>query len=417
MIGFSVLTIVAADLLGRAASFVDQTFFDPPSPEKTLAAQDTRRKVAAYDGADYDVERLFREFAATHRIVYSPYTIWRRKFFKGELVNIDITGVRVTHGNSDRDDALQVWMFGGSTLWGEGAPDAQTIPSNLAELLNKSLNVHARVKNYGERGFVSTQEVVYLLRQLQTKPPPDVVVFYDGVNDAATASNWPEVPGVHVSLDRIRTRFEGGFVDEEQRRGFVRSLGLYRAARIVLDRIDARSYSDVRLSTDPPTADELSPRYLDEADFDFLGDLALRIWMKNHSYVEALGDKFGFIPIFVLHPSMWTEGKPLHDSELAILAEEFRSRGMTHIMATRAKLAELLDDRLEGSRDLDGIYNLADAFQGISDPLYIDYVHVTGRGNAIVAEKLLDIVKGELCGRPPRRASDHTRAQLAAACS
>ena len=130
-------------------------------------------------------------------------------------------------------------MFGGSTAWGEGAPDDETIPSHLARLMNV-WGVDTTVKNLGERGYVSTQEVVFLYRELQAGRRPDVVVFYDGINDAAAASNWPEVPGSHVSLHRIRDRFRFGEVPSERRREFVRSLGIYKASRIVLDRLEAR---------------------------------------------------------------------------------------------------------------------------------------------------------------------------------
>jgi hypothetical protein len=46
-------------------------------------------------------------------------------------------------------------------------------------------------------GWVSTQSVIMLLRQLQHGNIPDVVVFYDGVNDTYAAyqqgfAGWPQ---------------------------------------------------------------------------------------------------------------------------------------------------------------------------------------------------------------------------------
>src|SRR5262249_15615947 len=73
-----------------------------------------------------------------------------------------------------------------SSLWGFGARDDQTIPSLLArELFEQEWNV--QIRNLAEIGYVSTQEVVALVRELQSGYRPDVVIFYDGVNDTTSA--------------------------------------------------------------------------------------------------------------------------------------------------------------------------------------------------------------------------------------
>ena len=56
---------------------------------------------------------------------------------------------------------------------------------------------------------------------------------------------------------------------------------------------------------------------------------------QTTSLSTALGDEFGFTSMFVLQPSLWTDGKPLHVSERRILVEHLERRAMTHIMATR----------------------------------------------------------------------------------
>ena len=277
ILGLTVLAVVAVDLLGRAASAIDHRFFNPPVLDSVSGALDERQFAAAYDGAGYDVATLFREFHATERIVYEPYTIWDRRYHPGDLINIDLEGFRHTTNNSDADDALSVWVFGGSTAWGEGAPDDETIPSHLAGLMN-AWGVDTTVNNLGERGYVSTQEVVLLYRELQAGGRPDVVVFYDGINDAAAASNWPEVPGSHVSLHRIRDRFQFGEVPSERRRDFVRSLGIYKASRIVLDRMEARERT-ARLRQDAADID-ITPRHLD-ANFRFIGGQAVDVWSRE----------------------------------------------------------------------------------------------------------------------------------------
>ena len=74
ILGLTVLVVVAVDLLGRAASAIDGRFFNPPAIDGVSGMLDERQFAAAYDGAGYDVATLFREFHATERIVYEPYT-------------------------------------------------------------------------------------------------------------------------------------------------------------------------------------------------------------------------------------------------------------------------------------------------------------------------------------------------------
>ena len=412
ILGLTVLVVVAVDLLGRAATAIDNRFFSPPVLDSVSGALDERQFAAAYGGADYDVATLFREFHATERIVYEPYTIWDRRYYPGDLISIDHEGFRQTTNNSEAEDALRVWVFGGSTVWGEGAPDDETIPSHLARLIN-TWGVDATVKNLGERGYVSTQEVVSLYRELQAGRRPDVVVFYDGINDAAAASNWPEVPGSHVSLHRIRDRFQFGEVPSERRRDFVRSLGIYKASRIVLDRLEARERT-APLRQDDADID-ITPRFLD-ANFRFLGGQAVDVWLANRELVMALGDEFGFRALFVLQPSLWTDGKPLHVSERQILSEHLEIRAMTHIMATRAEMSTILGERRRDGTLPSNVHDLAEVFSTVADPVYIDYVHTAGLGYRIVAETLFERLREHLCGTVPPNVSERVADALDAGC-
>ena len=412
ILGLTILAVVAVDVLGRAASAVDHRFFSPPVLDSVSGALDERQFAAAYDGAGYDVSTLFREFHATERIIYEPYTIWDRRYYPSDLISIDFGGFRRTTNNSEAEDALRVWVFGGSTAWGEGAPDDETIPSHLAGLMNV-WGIDTTVRNLGERGYVSTQEVVFLYRELQAGKRPDVVVFYDGINDAAAASNWPEVPGSHVSLHRIRERFQFGEVPSERRREFVRSLGIYRATRIVLDRLEARERL-ARLEQDDADMD-ISPRFLD-ANFRFLGNQAVDVWLANLELVMALSNEFGFTSMFVLQPSLWTYGKPLHVSERRILAEHLERRAMTHIMATRAEMSSILAERRSDGTMPSNVHDLADVFSTVEEPVYIDYVHTAGPGYRIVAEALFERLKVHLCGTMPPNISARVGAALGAAC-
>lgn len=121
-------------------------------------------------------------------IRWQPYVYWRSLPFEGRYVNVTADGLRHTVspsregiGNSEAKP-VRIFMFGGSTLWGSGVRDAYTIPSLLqASLVARGLNVE--VTNFGQLGYVSTQEMLTFILEVQQGNVPDLVVFYDGVNE------------------------------------------------------------------------------------------------------------------------------------------------------------------------------------------------------------------------------------------
>lgn len=80
--------------------------------------------------------------------------------------------------NANENFALNkdIWVFGGSTTWGTGSDDKNTIPSLIEKLTNIS------TLNLGETGYNTTQELNLLLKEL-VKHKPKKIIFYDGVND------------------------------------------------------------------------------------------------------------------------------------------------------------------------------------------------------------------------------------------
>jgi len=104
---------------------------------------------------------------------------WDNKSHQGSVINIDSEGMRKTYNNAASEaagTAAKVFVFGGSTIWGAGVRDDLTIPSLFAKGA-ESKGVICKVTNFGRSGYVSTQEVIELLLQLQRGNVPDVVRF------------------------------------------------------------------------------------------------------------------------------------------------------------------------------------------------------------------------------------------------
>ena len=63
-------------------------------------------------------------------------------------------------------------------MWGYGAPDSLTIPSQFV-----SLSGHYVATNFGQIAYTAHQSLETLIQQVQRGERSDLVVFYDGVNE------------------------------------------------------------------------------------------------------------------------------------------------------------------------------------------------------------------------------------------
>ena len=408
LVGLCVVVIVSVDLIGRVAAAFDERYFGPPD-NLLLADDDLRAALPAYSGFDYDPRELLEEVRKSDRAVYEPYTIWKRRPYRGTYTTIDITGSRRTVGNSTSEDALDIWMFGGSAVWGVGAPDHETIPSHMAALLNGTLGIESNVRNLGRRGYVSTQEVIYLMRELQAGRRPDIVVFYNGVNDAAAVSLWPEFPGAHVSFDTVRDRFEATG-EEEDIGWFARSTGLYKASRIVLDRVEGDPFERDGIIVYADRDTDSTPNYR------WLAERGIDLWLFNARVIDGLARTYGFIPLMAFQPGLWSTEKLLDPSEESLIVSEMEYAGLKTIMTVRAEMAAVLDERLSDPQTPDWLANLNDLFADTMEPVYIDYVHVTGRGNEIASRRIAAELFERLCNQPGEHLPDRTLRQLDAGC-
>jgi hypothetical protein len=102
------------------------------------------------------------------RVRLDSFTVDRLPDVASSTLNI-VDGRRVTwHPPEGPCRPLKVWMFGGSTTFGEGQRDDRTIPSAVAHAAWDA-GLRLDVTNYGVLG--------------SGEPPPDVVTFYDGINE------------------------------------------------------------------------------------------------------------------------------------------------------------------------------------------------------------------------------------------
>ncbi|QXC60284.1 hypothetical protein KSP35_18390 [Aquihabitans sp. G128] len=118
---------------------------------------------------------------------YWPFTEYRPDDFSSPYVNIKGWLRRSYRPKGDVSTMPTIWMFGGSTTWGEGQRDDYTIASYVARLSERD-GLPVRMDNYGERGWTHFQEMILYEQELGLHAAPDFSIFYDGANEITSQS-------------------------------------------------------------------------------------------------------------------------------------------------------------------------------------------------------------------------------------
>jgi len=139
---------------------------------------------------------------------YRPWVGFSERTFRSPCLNIDYADplpVRRTVSASAKVAERTIWLFGGSTQFGWGVPDNQTIASHLSEILSTS-GIHYNVINHGHTFYYSSQEAALFATLLRRGQKSDLAVFLDGMNDSVT---WADTP-------HFAARTTTGFLKEEK---------------------------------------------------------------------------------------------------------------------------------------------------------------------------------------------------------
>jgi hypothetical protein len=121
--------------------------------------------------------------AVTEGGTYVPFVGFAMQDHVGRYVNVTDRERRSYEAQVTTGEPLDVWFFGGSTMFGFSAQrDLHTIPSEVVRLAEDD-GIQIRAHNFGGPGMVNFQETILFAQLLLATEPPDLVVFYDGIND------------------------------------------------------------------------------------------------------------------------------------------------------------------------------------------------------------------------------------------
>lgn len=307
---------------------------------------------------------------------WEPYVYFRQKPFAGETITIDADGLRRTWAPPDPAErtakVYNLLMLGGSTLWGYGARDDRTIPSLVARRLHER-GYRIAIRNLAEIGYVSTQEAVALVRDLQTGYRPDLVIFYDGVNDTTSALLEGEAG---VTTNERNRRAEFNILQSPARLGgsllmrVVRDSASFRLAQVIAHRVAGPSTISLAGSA---TTDRKT----------LVGNVVRR-FQANLEMVEKLGREYGFNALFYWQPVVFDKEAPTPFEADEARKLEWARGFFGEVYGAIRESGELRGDRR--------FHDLSRLFGGSKELVFIDYCHTTEAAN----ERVAAIIAGDV---------------------
>lgn len=345
-----------------------------PDYFQKLAKNDFRFKTVYPGRTDKQIADLLRE-TWTRVLIYEDYLAFREKEYNGSYVNVSPNGYRrvLNQGPWPPDDkAFNIFFFGGSTAFGSGVLDGESIPSFLQNRLRTSYKDDLSVYNFGRSWYFSTQERILLEQLLLAHHVPDLVIFFDGMNDFFCCDGKPaEMRSVksyfndELTAGRILMEIRG-----------IRSSPLTKLYRTV----------ERKATTGKPEKNSKIADYQDP----FILNGVIGRFVENKKIIEALAKTYGFSTAFIIQPSPFF--KCNSSCHLFPPAEKSPHRYQAHGYP-------LFEQKIKAGELGENILWLGNLQEGCTEPLYVDGFHYTAAFSETIAVEIERFLAARHCFR------------------
>ena len=345
---------------------LDQVYPDLPEPQRT--------------------ELLSESWNRPYR--YADFIHFQERPFAGKYVNVSEHGFRHSVNQGPwpiSDDNFNVFCFGGSTLFGYGVADDQTVASYLQQALSKIESRRVCVYNFGVGWHYSTQERLRFEQLLAGNIVPDVALFLDGINDSTQAClNRPAFsPQMSVAFEKVQAFGNQSPSQAATSHGADLAEALF--FRWPIGRFVQR-FAPVRQSAAPEMV-IITPEQAAHSS---------AVYRWNRTLISAAAKAKGVIEIFVVQPSpgykLDRKKHPLWDLDPNVKEEHFY-----------VALRRDLDLHTPG----DHLLWCADLPDQAEGPLYVDACHYSPKFAKKIAQEIVTQAVGKqllrsLTQRPSR---------------
>jgi hypothetical protein len=294
---------------------------------------------------------------------YHSHIGWRRVAWAKDGVHVEGPYLQRRTLNAGTSAHAKVYFFGGSTMWGDGVDDGATIPSLFAA----RTGLHA--ENFGEPGYTAHQNLSLLIKVLQDGHRPDLVVFFDGVNEVWVKCRSELNADSHEREQQFRTILRRSFMADSFSHYFAPLFAVAANLNRELDRTTRGEHYDCHRNPQKARA---------------IADNMIKDWELARRLVEWHGGKF----IGLLQPVVHFSRTPIDHLESRAFIERLRPGYETVYPMLRERVA----------RTGSAFHDLVAVVDG-PEPVYTDFCHLTPNGNARVADRIAEIVASLGLGR------------------
>jgi hypothetical protein len=285
---------------------------------------------------------------------FQPYTMFTEAAYHGQYINISDQGFRIiaNQGPWPMDPKnYNVLTFGGSTMFGWGVTDDQTIPAYLQTILQNNTTRRICVYNFGRPAYFSTQERILFEQLLRDGAKPNLVVFMDGLNDFLFAQ---EPTFLQQSQDELLAPAGMGS----------RLMEIWRS-------LPAGQMTDLLARKLHPPAKQAP------ADWSTVDPGAIDRYVWNIKAVQAICASQGIACVFIFQPM------PMYDYGKTEADHDWNGPGDQWTIHGYPLMAKYVQDHDMGNNFL----WLADMQKGLEQNIYVDKWHYTpGFSQQIAAE-------------------------------
>lgn len=258
-------------------------------------------------------------------------------------------------------DEYRLFVVGGSTVFGWGVNEEESMPAHLQRLVPTANGKRVRVINTGVPWYASWNEAAMIFHRVLRLNPDHVVVF-NGLNDVAKslAPNWSPI-------------YEG-YADIPTRLAFQKRTEHASSGNHIFDLF--------RLS---PTLSYFITKRKIKSQME-TGVLHPEVWDQYIEYMTSLKDiveKRGIAFSLFYQPVIVT-GKTLTDEEKA------RNESMTRVagFAETFREAYLTGEKTLTAHPRLKVTSLKNLFENEAGLIYLDGLHYNDKGNRLVAEAI-----------------------------
>lgn len=356
-----VLNLVALAVTKIAGAFLSTTAVEDKYGEKLRKAYP---KLSEEDRVELLAETWERP------VLYEPYTQFKERPYMGRFVNVSAFGHRLRPDEEPlplHPEYYNIFVFGGSTTFGYGVSDSETIPAYLQTELAERVSPKIRVFNFGRGFYFSSQERILFQQLLESGMKPQAAIFIDGLNDFVFGDGTPQFTGTLAA-------FMSGDTGQQAVAWYAR-LPVFEMLRLFQGQNPNVSGASVVPTTGTNTPVQLlgDPAVYNKQPYL---DQVIERYLENKKMIQALGGLYGTRTLFVWQPV------PTYKYDLS--QHIFAESGFG-VHSYSAYGYPLMKQRFDKNTLGWNFIWCADVQENVKKLLYVDLVHYSPELNHMIA--------------------------------